>query len=134
MQQQLRAQTGTLRIQASTAWGALPIAQAQVTVQAAIGGGVVFEGQTDGDGVLSGIVLNTVSQENSQTPDDPLPASVAYNITVRRTGYTSMSFLQVPIYEGVESIQPVQMQPGDAEDVIVIEERIPQSSKTVQEG
>ena len=134
MQQQLRAQTGTLRIQASTARGALPIVQAQVTVQAAIGGGVVFEGQTDGDGVLSGIVLNTVSQENSQTPDDPLPASVAYNITVRRTGYTSMSFLQVPIYEGVESIQPVQMQPGDAEDVIVIEERIPQSSKTVQEG
>ena len=134
MQQQLRAQTGTLRIQASTARGALPIAQAQVTVQAAIGGGVVFEGQTDGDGVLSGIVLNTVSQENSQTPDDPLPASVAYNITVRRTGYTSMSFLQVPIYEGVESIQPVQMQPGDVEDVIVVEERIPQSSKTVQEG
>ncbi len=104
---------GTLAIRAYTAGGALPISFAVVRIFGAEDGnkGVVYSLLTDEDGITERINLPAPPRELSETPETAqLPYSV-YNIEIEKQGYYPKKLFNVPVFEGINSEQPVPMIP-----------------------
>ncbi len=118
--------TGTLKVQVYTGRRSIPLAGAAVYVTKDFNGKsrVFFSGVTDGDGIVSGIELHAPSHLESQQPDEE-PPYATYDIYVNAAGYRPEAFKDVPIFEGVQSIQPVSMTPNNGEQLppeITVEE------------
>ena len=105
---------GFLVIEAKTANGALPIENAKVSVYEYLPnkekGKLVYSVLTDMDGKTTKMALKTKSKELSMNPDNKDPFSV-YNISVERDGYYSNRYINVPIFQGITSTQPVELIP-----------------------
>ncbi|MFI3141618.1 MAG: hypothetical protein R3Y27_04830 [Clostridia bacterium] len=113
---------GTLVIQAFMASEAYPIVSAMVRVSESGDEAVIFEGLTDVNGKTEPIVLSAPSADLSQQPMNIAPYAL-YDVSVSQAKYKPRKYIDVPVFDGVESIQPVQLVPVDssstAEDVVV---------------
>lgn len=109
--QRLTPSSGALRIQAYTAGQAVPVPDAQVTVSKTFTDGrrVYATGATNKDGILDGISLPAPYKSLSQTPGN-IPYAV-YDIEVSHPGYRTEKYSDVPVFEGILSIQPVRFIP-----------------------
>lgn len=103
---------GELRVQTNSGRGAFPVPGAQVTVEKEFTDGthIFATGVTDVNGVLEGISLPAPSQTISQTPS-MIPPYATYHIIVTHPQFRGEQFIQVPIFEGIKSIQPVRFVP-----------------------
>ena len=110
--------TGTLKVQVFTAKGAIPLERAAVYVTKEFNGQprVFFSGVTDADGIVDGIRLRAPSRQESQQPEEE-PPYASYDIYVDAAGYRPEEFKGVPIFDGVQSIQPVNMTPQNDEEL-----------------
>lgn len=118
--------TGTLKLQVYTGRRSVPLARAAVYVTKDFNGSprVFFSGVTDGDGIVSGIELPAPPRQESQQPENAPPYST-YDIYVDAAGYRPEAFKGVPIFDGIQSIQPVSMTPSNGEGLppeIIVEE------------
>ena len=118
--------TGTLKVQVYTARRAIPLERAAVYVTKDFNGKphVFFSGVTDADGIIDGIQLRAPSRQESQQPEE-VPPYASYDIYVDAAGYRPEAFKGVPIFDGVQSIQPVSMTPSNGEELppeITVEE------------
>ena len=106
------AKYGKLRVQTYASAQVFPIQNAKVLVEKEFDDGnhIFAEEYTDIDGVAQNITLPTKSKELSQTPDSPIPYST-YTIRVTHPQFEEITFYNVPIFEGIESLQPVAMLP-----------------------
>lgn len=124
---------GTLIIQASVANGALPIQGAKATVTRP-DGETVATLFTDNSGKTMPLRLSAPAASASQTPGCDTPYS-KYNILVEKDGYYSDKFLNVPVFDGIESIQNVSLLPlGEnalPDDLIIDETEVLAQSKEV---
>ncbi len=113
---------GTLIIQAFMASEAYPIVSAMVRVNKTDEEEMIFEGLTDVNGKTDAIALPAPSADLSQQPMDITPYAL-YDVSVSQAKYKPRKYIAVPVFDGVESIQPVQLVPIDstsaAEDVVV---------------
>ena len=102
--------TGILVVSVSSAGGALPVERALVTVRGAekLDAGVFCAVYTDRDGKTPNIILPTVPAGQSASPGVLHPYAT-YNIEVNKEGYYPQSYLNVPIFAGNTSIQPVNL-------------------------
>ncbi len=105
--------TGLLTVQVYTADQSLPIAGANVIVtkNTPQGEELVKVMQTGGDGKTVPIALSAPPAESSLNPDDKGARFYNYNIRVDYPGYYTMENLNVPIFEGQTSIQPLALIP-----------------------
>lgn len=110
--------TGTLKVQVYIAKGAIPLQDAAVYVTKEFNGSprVFFSGTTDADGIVAGIQLPAPPRQESQQPEE-VPPYATYNIYVDAAGYRPEEFKGVPIFDGVQSIQPVNMTPANGADL-----------------
>lgn len=118
--------TGTLKVQVYTARRAIPIANASVYVTKDFNDQphVFFSSVTDADGIIDGIQLPAPSRQESQQPEET-PPYANYDIYVDAAGYRPEAFKDVPIFDGVQSIQPVNMTPSNGMELppeIIVEE------------
>ena len=124
---------GTLIIQTSVANGALPIQGAKATVTRP-GGETVATLFTDNSGKTMPLRLSAPAASASQTPGSGTPYS-KYNILVEKDGYYSDKFLNVPVFDGIESIQNVSLLPlgenARPDDLITDETEVLSQSKEV---
>ena len=108
--------TGYLIIRVSTALGAIPVQGAKVTVRDGVGetdgtgGGVISVLTTDRDGKTERLPLAAPPRSISLTPGEALTFA-NYNIDVEAPGFYRLFFHQVPIYDGVTSIQGAALIP-----------------------
>lgn len=104
---------GELRIQATAGGRAVPIAGAEVTVSKTFtdGSQIFATAVTDASGIVDGIELPAPDKSQSQNPSGDAPYSV-YTVTVSHPGYRSEIYTQVPIFDGIKSIQPVHFIPA----------------------
>ncbi len=113
---------GTLIIQAFMASEAYPIVSAMVRVNKNNDNEIIFEGLTDVNGKTELITLPAPSADLSQQPMDITPYAL-YDVSVSQAKYKPRKYIAVPVFDGIESIQPVQLVPIDssstAEDVVV---------------
>lgn len=105
--------TGTLRVQASIAQRAYPVPDAQVVVDKEFleGNRVFATGVTDANGILDGIVLPTPDKSLSDSPTGKPPYAL-YDIHVTHPKFREEVYKQVPVFDGIKSIQPVRFLPN----------------------
>lgn len=107
---------GFLVVEAKTAGGALPVEGARVSVygyspeEEGKDGALIYAVTTDKGGKTPPLALDAKSKELSMTPGNTNPFSV-YNISVESDGYYSNKYINVPIFQGVTSIQPATLIP-----------------------
>lgn len=106
--------TGTLIVNVTAASGALPIAGTVVRI---IGTdeenrGVEYSIITDVDGITERITLPTPARELSQSPGANEQSYALYNIEVSAPGYYTKHIYDVAVFDGTETVQPVNMIPG----------------------
>lgn len=110
---------GFLRVQVSTANGALPIQGAIVRVYKAENGQSVYdhEAVTDESGNTETLTLRTPSADLSQAPNPASLPYAEYQISVRADKFLTVTVEKVPIFCGVLSIQPIEMMPGNGIEI-----------------
>lgn len=107
---------GFLVVEATTANGALPVENAKVSVYKyspsveGKGGGLLYSVLTDQDGKTIQLALDTKSKDLSMSPGNKNPFSV-YNIVVEKEGYYDSSYINAPVFQGITSVQPVDLIP-----------------------
>lgn len=103
---------GKLRVQAYAARQVFPIQNALVTVTKdfADGNHVFAQVYTDIDGVAQNIVLPTKDKTLSLSAGGEIPYST-YTVTVKHPRFVTQIYENVPIFDSIESMQPVVMLP-----------------------
>ena len=105
---------GRLLVSVTTTLGAIPLEGAQVLIfengDDPNERNVLYSLRTDESGQTPRVLLPTKSGALSETPGTALPY-LAYTVSVRKSGYYSAEETNVPIFEGVTSIQPMDLIP-----------------------
>lgn len=104
---------GSLKIQAYASDQSFGIGSARVMVFVELPSGnvAVFDGLTDIDGITKPVILPAPPRSLSQSPGasgSRLPYAV-YSVYVEHPDFVREVFTNVPVFSGVESIQPVRM-------------------------
>lgn len=100
---------GYLQLRVFTAGGAFPVEGAQIYVSSD-NGDTEYSLLTDNGGLTRKVSLAAVPKWQSLTPGSDKPYST-YNIIVKKDGYRTVEDLNVPIFDSVTSIQPVELIP-----------------------
>lgn len=104
--------TGTLKVEAFTAYGAVPIPDVEILVTKDFGNYrvIFFRGYTDSSGMISDIVLpapaGTFNPTTFETPNYTL-----YDLAAISEGYESIKRYNIGIFGDVSTIQYVRMIP-----------------------
>lgn len=105
-------ETGTLRIEtfASDRAFAVPSARIMVFLPLESGNITLYDGITDISGSSERIILPAPPRSLSSSPNNGniLPYS-AYTVYIEHPSYVRSLFNNVPVFSGIESVQPVQM-------------------------
>ncbi len=104
--------TGTLRVQVSLAKGAIPVEGATVLVSTVEETPAVLAHlTTNQSGLTEQISLPAPSSDFSQIPDSGVRPYSVYNIKIQYPGYYTEEAINVPIFDKINSIQPVALIP-----------------------
>ncbi len=126
---ELNPKLGYIRVMATTARGSFPVESATVEISKCFRDGkrVFANLTTDESGQTRRVELPTPSKELSDTPDGGVPYA-SYDIVVDHPGFDLIYDYNAPVFEGITSVQPVDLTPS----VVDINRRItpPQSINT----
>ena len=101
--------SGTLIAQVTTASGSIPL-QGAVVIISNPDGSIITTQFTDNSGRTAAISLPAPSSEYSLSPSDVRPYST-YNMRIELPGYYTEEFLNIAVFDKIESIQPVSLEP-----------------------
>ena len=107
---------GYLVVHVTTARGAIPLEGAAVHIRTnedadtTPRADILYATTTNRDGNTERIPLPAPPRENSMLPSDVPPFST-YHLEVRCEGYGMQSFIALPIFSGITSVQPVDLIP-----------------------
>ena len=101
--------TGTLKVQASRARGALPTEGVRTTIIAQFSDARVlfFDGLTDADGIISGIILPAPPAAQSLQSDTARRGAV-YQVFTNHPDFEPEVY-EVEIFDGINAILPVSL-------------------------
>ena len=118
---------GTLQFRAYTARGALPVMGARVVVSKSIGGRkhVFYSLLTDASGLTQTISLPAPPKELSESPDSPVQPYALYDAEVTAAGYNDVIIRDLPVFDGVLSVQRVPLVPDVGQGTDIIQEQEP---------
>ncbi len=123
----INARRGSLRFRTYTARASLPVAGARVVISKNIGGKkhVFYSLTTDSSGLTQVMSLPAPPKELSETPDSSVQPYALYNAEVSAAGYNDVFIRDIPVFEGVLSLQKVAMVPELGQETEVIVEQEP---------
>lgn len=103
---------GLLKVQVFTAYGAIPITDAEVLITKDIGEYrvVFFQGRTDSSGLISDIELPAPQADATPNPDVLLKYTI-YDLSVIHTGYEAIKQYSIGMFGNIKIIQYVKMSP-----------------------
>lgn len=104
---------GTLKAQVFAADRSFPVSGARVTVTVPFlnGSRELYSGVTDIDGIADNISLPAPNKSLSLDEDNTSEPFALYNMTVSHPDFADGSFFNIPIFDSVKSIQPVELVP-----------------------
>ncbi len=121
---------GTMKIQAYSGRGSFPVVNARVVISKDFTEGthVFYDEMTDVSGIVEPVRLSTPPSENA-TRTNEVPVLSTYTIKVTHPYYITTVYKNVPVFDGIMSIQPVNMIPKTGtptdDNEIVFEEQEP---------
>lgn len=103
---------GTLQFQVTGGQGAFPISGAEVVITHALDAAHSFSisTQTDASGKTDPLSLPAPNKSLSQAPGNGNPF-VTYHAAISAPQYIPVEVLDIPVFDGVATIQPVSMEP-----------------------
>ena len=107
---------GYLVVHVTTARGAIPLEGAAVHIRTnedadtTPRADILYATTTNRDGNTERITLPAPPREATMKPSEVPPFST-YHLEVRREGYGMQSFISLPIFSGITSVQPVDLIP-----------------------
>lgn len=106
---------GMLEFRVFTAREALPIEGAKITVSVRINGSdhVLYSAMTDSSGETAMTVLPAPSKELSQNVDNRVQPFSLYDAVVEKEDFAKVLLRDIPIFDGVRSVQSVAMIPEE---------------------
>lgn len=104
---------GNLVFQVTGGQGAFPVAGAKIVIIKDLEDTHAFSitELTDESGKTAGIYLPAPSRNLSQTPGNG-EVFAKYRAEVTAAGYTPVRVVDIPVFDGITTIQPVNMQPN----------------------
>lgn len=104
---------GTLMFRVFTANEALPVENTVCTITKVFDGKphIFYTLLTDESGRTTAVLLPAPSRELSQDPDNKILPYAAYDAVVSHKGFADVVFRDIPIFDGVNSVQQVGMVP-----------------------
>lgn len=104
---------GNIRIRTYAASGALPIDGALVKIYGAdeYSNGVIYSVLTDEDGVTRQVALPAPSRVYSVAPGAKESPYSVYNIEISKNGFYPKRIDNVPIFNGIDAVLPIEMLP-----------------------
>lgn len=119
---------GLLKVQVFSGREAFPIVSARVQVTKDFENGIYTfaDDLTDTSGIVEGISLITPQKDMAQENNDILPYST-YTIRVSHPNFITTLYTNVPVFDEVTSIQPVNLipktgTPSDDNEIIYVDE------------
>lgn len=105
--------TGSLKVQAFTGQQTAPISGVTVVVSKTFSDGerVFYSLVTDENGIVDNILLPAPSKTLSEQPSN-IPPYSDYSITAFHPSFHQEVYSNVPVFEGIKSIQPVRLTPS----------------------
>ena len=102
---------GTLQFQVTGGQGAFPIAGAQFVITQDLDETHAFSISTltDSSGKTDPLALPAPSKLISQTPGNGSAGFVTYRAEITAPGYVGTEVLDIPVFDGVATIQPVNL-------------------------
>ncbi len=100
--------SGTLIVELTHSKGLFPVVNAKVCLSDANGVSIGCK-QTDNSGKTEEWRLPAPPKANSETPDNPNAVSAFYNLRIDAEGYVPVIVEGVPIFDGVRTLQPLDM-------------------------
>ena len=107
---------GSIKIQASMGNQAYPVPGVKITISKDFTDGthIFHTAETDEDGIVDDLMLPAPASADSQQPDEsqnPINPFAVYTIFAEKDGFRPEEYIQVPVFDGVKSIQPVRLIP-----------------------
>ncbi|WP_031474938.1 hypothetical protein [Agathobaculum desmolans] len=106
--------SAVLRVVVTTALGALPLADAAVTVSTPADQDgartLLYAVRTDASGMTPPLTLATPPRANSMTPDGGTPYAV-YTVEATHPGYLPRTALHIAMFPGIPAVLPVALIP-----------------------
>ncbi len=104
--------TGYLVARVSTASSAIPLENAIVTIRGNLPNfsAVIVKLETGRDGLTPKISLAAPPRGNSEAPGIE-PQFATYNMDIQLDGYLPATAQQIPIFDGITSVQPINLIP-----------------------
>lgn len=101
---------GYLKVQAFTAYGAIPVENVNIVISKDIGNYKVifFQGVTDSSGIISDIMLPA---PETITNPEATPAYTIYNMTAIHSEYETIKNYSIGMFGNVRVLQYVKMMP-----------------------
>ena len=106
-------ESGTLKVRAFTAGGALPLEGAQIKLTGALEENRFYETNlvTDVDGLTARVVLPAPKRSYSLSPGAPEMPYATYDMIISAEGYYTKKLYGLAVFSGVDSVQPIAMIP-----------------------
>ncbi len=118
---------GNLKVQVFSGREAFPIVSARVAVTKDFNNGTYtfFDDLTDTSGIVENMSLTTPVSDMARENNNVLPYST-YTIRVTHPYFISTVYTNVPVFDGITSIQPVNLipktgTPTDEDDIVYVE-------------
>ena len=115
---------GSLIVQVSLADRAVPVPGVKVTVRPAGKETIISVMETDNSGKTQELELPAPPKSLSQTPGSKVPPYSLYDVTIEFPGYNTTLDRNVPVFDGIRSIQPASLTPvekakgGNREEIV----------------
>ncbi len=105
---------GILIVRATTASGAYPVSDVNVSIRGAsdIGDNIRISLTTDENGATQPVLLPTPPRALSLSPDSTNEAFSRYDIEIFKDGYYRKKLFDVAMFSGITSILPINMIPS----------------------
>ncbi|MGN0687312.1 MAG: hypothetical protein ACI4KA_04310 [Oscillospiraceae bacterium] len=105
---------GSIRFAATAARGAFPVPGARVVISRKIGGKdhVFYVLTTDISGLTPVVTVPAPPKELSESPGSIVTPYATYNAAVSADGYNNVSIINLPVFEGVMSMQRIALVPA----------------------
>ena len=105
--------TGYLVVRVTTADEAIPLENAYVTVYGneANFSAIIARLTTGNDGLTPKLALMAPPRALAESPNSPVRPFATYRIAVDKNGFFPLSAKEVPIFDGITSVQPANLIP-----------------------
>jgi len=113
--------TGQLKVQVHTGSDAIPLENASVLIKDAYGR-IIYDLTTDGSGNTIPVQLFAPDKYHTLDPNDPGPYYGVYDVEIRNgNNFITAISKGVQIFDGVEAVLPVYLQPNPTPEQEVIQ-------------